>query len=57
MAMIQLGLGIGTIFTGAQIALATAHQSGAVLLLSTLVLALRRARPAAGALAAPVPLG
>ena len=57
MALVQLGLGIGTILTGAQIALATAHQAGAVLLLSTLILTLRRARPPTGALAAPTRLG
>lgn len=45
MALIQFGLGIATILTGAQIALATLHQTGAVLLLSTLVLSLRRAVP------------
>lgn len=53
MALIQLGLGIGTILTGAQLALATAHQAGAVLLLSTLILTVRRARPPSGVLAAP----
>ncbi len=57
MALIQLGLGIVTILTGADIAPATAHQAGAVLLLSTLVLTLRRAWPPAGALAAPERLG
>lgn len=54
MALIQFGLGVATILTGAEIALATLHQTGAVLLLSTLVLTLRRARPAGtAALAAP----
>jgi len=57
MALIQLGLGIGTILTGAQLALATIHQAGAVLLLSTLVLTARRACPSMGALAAPSRLG
>ncbi len=46
MTTIQLGLGIATILTGAQIALATLHQAGAVLLVSSLVLVLRRTRPA-----------
>jgi cytochrome c oxidase assembly protein subunit 15 len=49
MTLIQLGLGIATILTGAQIALATLHQAGAVLLLSSLILVLRRTRPAASA--------
>jgi cytochrome c oxidase assembly protein subunit 15 len=57
MALIQFGLGVGTILTGAQIALATAHQAGAVLLLSTLVLALRRTREAAAAVAVRPALG
>jgi cytochrome c oxidase assembly protein subunit 15 len=47
MALLQFGLGIATVLTGAQIALATMHQAGAVLLLSTLVLTLRRARAVA----------
>jgi heme a synthase len=42
MAALQFGLGVATILSGAQIALATLHQAGAVLLLSTLVLTLRR---------------
>ena len=42
MAALQFALGVATILTGAQIALATLHQAGAVLLLSTLVLTLRR---------------
>lgn len=45
MAAIQFGLGVGTILSGAQIAVATMHQAGAVLLLSTLILTLRRTRP------------
>jgi cytochrome c oxidase assembly protein subunit 15 len=53
MALLQLGLGIGTILSGAEIALATAHQSGAVLLLTTLVLTLRRAWPQGGSRAMP----
>jgi heme a synthase len=43
MTALQFALGVGTILTGAQIALATLHQAGAVLLLSALVLTLRRA--------------
>ncbi|HJQ61061.1 MAG TPA: COX15/CtaA family protein [Vineibacter sp.] len=46
LALLQFGLGVATILSGATIALATAHQAGAVLLLSSLVLALRRAWPA-----------
>lgn len=42
MTALQFALGIATILSGAQIALATLHQAGAVLLLSTLVLTLRR---------------
>lgn len=42
MTLLQFALGIATILSGAQIALATLHQAGAVLLLSTLVLTLRR---------------
>lgn len=42
MTALQFTLGIATILTGAQIAPATLHQAGAVLLLSTLVLTLRR---------------
>ena len=42
MAALQFSLGVATILSGAQIALATLHQAGAVLLLSTLVLTLRR---------------
>ena len=37
MALLQLGLGIGTILSGVNIALATAHQAGAVLLLTALL--------------------
>jgi cytochrome c oxidase assembly protein subunit 15 len=37
MALVQLGLGIATILSGVDIVIATAHQAGAVLLLTTLV--------------------
>jgi cytochrome c oxidase assembly protein subunit 15 len=37
MALVQLGLGIATILSGVNIAVATAHQAGAVLLLTTLI--------------------
>jgi cytochrome c oxidase assembly protein subunit 15 len=57
MALLQFGLGIVTILTGAETAPATAHQAGAILLMSTLVFTLRRAWPAAGTLAAPERLG
>ncbi|TXL78119.1 heme A synthase [Vineibacter terrae] len=57
MALIQLGLGIGTILTGAELAIATVHQAGAVLLLSTLILTLRRAWPLQDALAGPARTG
>ncbi|MBM3620553.1 MAG: heme A synthase [Alphaproteobacteria bacterium] len=42
MTALQFALGVATILSGAQIALATLHQVGAVLLLSSLVLTLRR---------------
>jgi cytochrome c oxidase assembly protein subunit 15 len=37
MALVQLSLGIATILSGVNIAIATAHQAGAVLLLTTLI--------------------
>ena len=43
MALIQLGLGIATILSGANIALATLHQAGAVLLLTLLIVVRHRA--------------
>src|SRR5258707_2704193 len=45
MALLQLGLGIATILSGVNIALATAHQAGAVLLLTTLIIVRHRAAP------------
>ena len=45
MALLQLGLGIATILSGVDIAIATAHQAGAVLLLTTLILVRHRATP------------
>ena len=45
MAMVQLGLGIATILSGINIFLATAHQVGAVLLLTTLIVVRHRAMP------------
>jgi cytochrome c oxidase assembly protein subunit 15 len=42
-ALLQLCLGIATILSGAEIALATLHQAGAVLLLTTLIVARHRA--------------
>jgi cytochrome c oxidase assembly protein subunit 15 len=44
MALIQLGLGIATILSGANIVLATLHQAGAVLLLTLLIVVRHRAR-------------
>lgn len=41
---IQLGLGIATLFSGMNIALATAHQGGAVLLLTLLLACMHKAR-------------
>jgi heme a synthase len=43
MALIQLGLGIATILSGANIVLATLHQAGAVLLLTLLIVVRHRA--------------
>lgn len=43
MAFLQLGLGIATILTGVSIGIATAHQAGAVLLLTTLIVVRHRA--------------
>lgn len=43
MALIQLGLGIATILTGVNIAVATIHQAGAVLLLTALIVVRHRA--------------
>jgi cytochrome c oxidase assembly protein subunit 15 len=57
MALLQFGLGAATILSGAQIALAAAHQAGAVLLLSTLILALRRCLAPDAALAMRPALG
>ena len=45
MALIQLSLGIATILTGVNVAIATAHQAGAVLLLTTLIIVRHRAVP------------
>ncbi len=45
MALLQLGLGIATILSGVNIALATAHQAGAVLLLTTVIIVRHRALP------------
>jgi cytochrome c oxidase assembly protein subunit 15 len=44
-ALAQLGLGIATILSGVNIALATMHQAGAVLLLTALIVVRQRARP------------
>jgi len=45
MALLQLSLGIATILSGVDIAIATAHQAGAVLLLTMLILVRHRATP------------
>jgi len=44
MAFVQLGLGIATILSGVSIPIATMHQAGAVLLLTTLLVVRHRAR-------------
>ncbi len=43
MALVQIGLGIATILSGVDIALASLHQAGAVLLLTTLIVVRHRA--------------
>jgi heme a synthase len=54
-ALLQLGLGISTILSGVDIALATAHQAGAVLLLTALIVVRHRATPSpAGPVSAKV---
>jgi cytochrome c oxidase assembly protein subunit 15 len=45
MALLQLCLGIATILTGVDIAVASAHQAGAVLLLTILIVVRHRATP------------
>jgi cytochrome c oxidase assembly protein subunit 15 len=45
MALVQLSLGIATILTGVEIAVATLHQAGAVLLLTFLIVVRHRATP------------
>jgi cytochrome c oxidase assembly protein subunit 15 len=45
MALLQLGLGIATILSGVDIAIATAHQAGAVMLLTVLIVVRHRATP------------
>jgi len=47
MAFLQLGLGIATILSGVNIALAAAHQAGAVLLLTMLIVVRHRASASA----------
>ena len=49
MALLQLGLGIATILSGVDIAIATAHQAGAVLLLTALLVVRHRATRFSGA--------
>jgi cytochrome c oxidase assembly protein subunit 15 len=44
-ALLQLGLGIATILSGVEIAIATLHQAGAVLLLTALIVVRHRATP------------
>jgi cytochrome c oxidase assembly protein subunit 15 len=45
MVLLQLGLGIATILSGVEIAVATLHQAGAVLLLTALIVVRHRATP------------
>ena len=56
MALIQLGLGVATILSGVNIALATLHQGGAVLLLTLLLVVRHRATPSRpGSVSATLP--
>lgn len=48
MALVQLGLGIATILSGVNIGIATAHQAGAVLLLTALLVVRYRATASPG---------
>lgn len=48
MALLQLSLGVATILSGVNIAVATAHQAGAVLLLTALLLVRHRATASPG---------
>jgi heme a synthase len=43
MALVQLSLGIATILTGVEIAIATLHQAGAVILLTLVIVVRHRA--------------
>jgi cytochrome c oxidase assembly protein subunit 15 len=45
MALLQLGLGIATLLSGVEVAVATLHQAGAVLLLTTVIVVRHRATP------------
>jgi cytochrome c oxidase assembly protein subunit 15 len=45
MVLVQFCLGVATILSGVEIAVATVHQAGAVLLLTTLVIVRHRAMP------------
>ena len=49
MALVQVGLGVATLLSGAALVMAVLHQAGAVLLLSLLVATLRRGLPCAAA--------
>ena len=48
MALVQMSLGVATILTGVNITLASMHQAGAVLLLTTLIVVRHRATPSPG---------
>jgi cytochrome c oxidase assembly protein subunit 15 len=56
-ALVQLGLGIATILSGVNIALASLHQAGAVLLLTMLIVVRHRATPVRERLLAGVQRG
>lgn len=45
MVVLQLGLGIATLFSGVQIAIATVHQAGALILLSLMIGAMHSLKP------------
>ncbi|WP_421997279.1 COX15/CtaA family protein [Reyranella sp.] len=55
MAVVQIGLGVATILTGVDVAIATMHQAGAVILLTLLIVVRHRALPSpAGAASAMI---
>jgi len=54
MALIQLSLGIATILTGVEVAIATLHQAGAVILLTFVIVVRHRAAPSRAGLVSAI---